>query len=76
MKIGYLRSTARRPTISLLDKQAPDDGLAGAKLAIADNNTTGQFMDQHFELTDAPVRADNDASAALGALVEQGVACC
>ena len=74
VKIGYLRSIARRPTISLLDKQALDDGLAGAKLAIADNNTTGQFMDQHFELTDAPVRADNDASAALGGLVEQGVA--
>ncbi len=74
VKLGYLRSTARRPTISLLDKQAPDDGLAGAKLAIADNNTTGQFMNQRFELLDAPVRADAGAGAALETLVGQGVA--
>jgi len=74
VKLGYIRSTARRPTISLLDKQAPDDGLAGAKLAIADNNTTGQFMNQRFELSDAPVRADEDAAAALETLTGQGVA--
>src|SRR5271168_4809142 len=27
--VGYLRWTERRPTISLLDKPAADDGLAG-----------------------------------------------
>lgn len=74
VKLGYIRSTARRPTISLLDKQAPDDGLAGAKLAIADNNTTGQFMNQRFELSDAPVRADDEVPAALETLAGQGVA--
>ncbi len=74
VKLGYLRSTARRPTISLLDKRAADDGLAGAKLAISDNNTTGRFMDQRFELSDAPVSADEDPSAALDALAGQGVA--
>jgi ABC transporter substrate binding protein (PQQ-dependent alcohol dehydrogenase system) len=74
VKLGYLRSTARRPTISLLDKQAPDDGLAGAKLAIADNNTTGQFMNQRFELSDAPVRADDEVPAALETLAGQGIA--
>jgi ABC transporter substrate binding protein (PQQ-dependent alcohol dehydrogenase system) len=74
VRIGYLRSTTRRPTISLFDKQAADDGLAGAKLAIADNNTTGQFMNQRFELSDAPVRADKDAATALAVLAEQGIA--
>jgi ABC transporter substrate binding protein (PQQ-dependent alcohol dehydrogenase system) len=74
VKLGYLRSTARRPTISLLDKQAPDDGLAGAKLAIADNNTTGQFMNQRFELSDAPVRAEDEVPAALETLAGQGIA--
>ncbi|MBN9560311.1 MAG: ABC transporter substrate-binding protein [Alphaproteobacteria bacterium] len=74
VKLGYIRSTARRPTISLLDKQAPDDGLAGAKLAIADNNTTGQFMNQRFELSDAPVRTDDEVPASLETLVGQGIA--
>ena len=35
----------RSQTISLLDKPPPDDGLAGAKLAISDNNTTGRFIE-------------------------------
>src|SRR6202035_5871139 len=30
--VGYLRWTERRPTISLLEKPAADDGLAGARL--------------------------------------------
>ena len=41
-----------QPTISLLDKMPPDDGLAGAKLAMGDNDTTGRFMNQRFELSD------------------------
>ncbi|HEX4177595.1 MAG TPA: hypothetical protein VHY57_04130, partial [Rhizomicrobium sp.] len=44
--IGYIRSPEELQTISLLDKPPPDDGLAGAKLAISDNNTTGRFMGQ------------------------------
>ena len=49
--VGYLRWTERRPTVSLLDKPAADDGLAGAQLAINDNNTTGRFIGQQFALT-------------------------
>ncbi len=36
--------------LSLLDIAPPDDGVAGAKLAIKDNNTTGRFMNQEFTL--------------------------
>jgi hypothetical protein len=36
--------------LSLLDLPPPDLGIAGAKLAITDNNTTGRFMDQKFNL--------------------------
>lgn len=36
--------------ISLLDLPPPDLGVAGAKLAVADNNTTGRFMNQQFTL--------------------------
>ncbi len=40
----------RPPPLSLLEIPPPDDGVAGAKLAIADNNTTGRFMNQEFAL--------------------------
>ena len=40
----------RLPPLSLLDIAPPDDGVAGAKLAIADNNTTGRFVGQEFAL--------------------------
>ena len=72
-RVGYIRWTEPRPTISLLDKPAPDNGLAGAKLAISDNNTTGRFLDQSYELPDVPVRADDDLAAALAGLADRGV---
>jgi ABC transporter substrate binding protein (PQQ-dependent alcohol dehydrogenase system) len=40
----------RLPPLSLLDQPPPDDGIAGAKLAIEDNNTTGKFLNQEFTL--------------------------
>jgi ABC transporter substrate binding protein (PQQ-dependent alcohol dehydrogenase system) len=74
VRVGYVRWTERRPTISLLDKPPPDDGLAGARLAISDNNTTGRFMNQQFDLSDVSVREDDDPVAALAGLVGQGIA--
>lgn len=38
------------PPLSLLDIPPADNGIAGAKLAISDNNTTGRFMKQEFLL--------------------------
>jgi ABC transporter substrate binding protein (PQQ-dependent alcohol dehydrogenase system) len=38
------------PPLSLLDLPPKDDGLAGARLAIDDNNTTGRFLKQNFAL--------------------------
>ncbi len=73
VRIGYLRWLEPRPTISLLDKPPPDDGLAGARLAMNDNNTTGRFINQQFELSDAPVRADDDPAIILAGLAEHGI---
>jgi ABC transporter substrate binding protein (PQQ-dependent alcohol dehydrogenase system) len=72
--VGYVRWTQPRPTISLLDKPAADDGLAGARLATADNNTTGRFIDQQFELTDVPARGLDELPGALDKMIEQGIA--
>ncbi len=46
IRIGYLRVPEGKSAISLLDVPPPDDGIAGAKLAIQDNNTTGRFLNQ------------------------------
>jgi len=73
VKIGYLRWIERQPYISLTERPAADEGLAGAKLALADDNTTGRLVGQQFELADAKLRPDDDAGAALSQLVAQGV---
>jgi ABC transporter substrate binding protein (PQQ-dependent alcohol dehydrogenase system) len=72
--VGYLRWMERRPTISLLDKPAADDGLAGARLAIVDNNTTGRFVNQQFALIDSPVRDGNDTTGTVAGMATQGIA--
>ena len=47
----YVRQIREKPApLSLLDLPAADEGIAGAKLAIADNNTTGKFLNQSFKL--------------------------
>ena len=73
VQVGYLRWVEPHPTISLLDKPARDNGLAGAKLAIDDNDTTGRFMNQRFQLTDVKLRGDDDPVSALGKLAGQGI---
>jgi ABC transporter substrate binding protein (PQQ-dependent alcohol dehydrogenase system) len=73
LRIGYIRAAEQSQTISLLDKPPRDDGLAGALLAIDDDNTTGRFMGQQFELADSPVRADDEPVAALTALSKNNI---
>jgi ABC transporter substrate binding protein (PQQ-dependent alcohol dehydrogenase system) len=73
IRIGYIRWINPRPTISLLDRPARDNGIAGAKMAIDDNNTTGRFMNQQFELTDRQVRPSDDPVSALNDLTGQAI---
>jgi len=73
IRTGYIRSLARRPTISLADALPPDAGLAGATLATADNTTTGRLLGQSFDLTDLPVRPGADLAAALAQLTGAGI---
>jgi ABC transporter substrate binding protein (PQQ-dependent alcohol dehydrogenase system) len=53
VKIGYLGETVpEREPLSLVEVVAPDKGLAGAKLAIDDNNTTGKFLKHSYVLSE------------------------
>ncbi|WP_315741284.1 ABC transporter substrate-binding protein [Bradyrhizobium sp. SZCCHNR1093] len=66
--IGYLGRASVPQTLSPLDQPAADDGVAGAKLAIEDNNTTGKFLSQRFTLIDRRVKDDEDAAQASNEL--------
>lgn len=74
IKIGYLHGPLSKEKISLIDIPAPNDGLAGAQLAIDDNNTTGSFLGQRFELIESKIGDDDDPTPAVKALADQGVA--
>jgi len=73
VKIGYLWAKPSKVRISLLDIPADNDGLAGAQLAIDDNATTGQFLNQTFVLVDRALPDDASAAEAVKALADQGV---
>ena len=73
VKVGVLRVTHSRETISILDIPAKDDFFAGAKMAMDDNNTTGKFLDQSFSLVDSALAPDDDPLAALNDMLGQGV---
>jgi ABC transporter substrate binding protein (PQQ-dependent alcohol dehydrogenase system) len=71
--IGYLRRAAIKPTLSLVEQPAENDGVAGARLAIEDNNTTGKFLNQHFTLEEVRLREGDDAAKAALALTDRNI---
>src|SRR6516225_12474756 len=73
INIGYLRRAEPKSTLSLIEVPAANDGVAGARLAIDDNNTTGTFLNQQFSLEDVRLAGNADAAAATSTLVERGV---
>jgi ABC transporter substrate binding protein (PQQ-dependent alcohol dehydrogenase system) len=69
--IGYLGHAGVRSTLSLVQQPADNDGIAGARLAIEDNNTTGKFLNQHFTLQEVRLKNDEDVAQAATALAER-----
>ncbi len=72
--IGYLRRAGVKPTLSMVEQPAENDGVAGARLAIDDNNTTGKFLNQHFTLEDFRLKDGDDAAKAAVALADRNIA--
>src|SRR6267142_4487736 len=72
--IGYLHRAGVKPTLSLVEQPAENDGLAGARLAIDDNNTTGKFLNQHFTLEEFRLKDGDDAAKAAVALADRNIA--
>jgi ABC transporter substrate binding protein (PQQ-dependent alcohol dehydrogenase system) len=73
IKIGLLRQAPSRIRISLIDVPAANDGLAGAQLAIEDDNATGRFLNQHYTLIEKTLGDNDDPVAAMNAMADQGV---
>ena len=71
--IAYLNQVVERPPkLSNLDLPPEDQGYAGGRLSIRDNNTTGRFLEQEFVLEEVEVPADGDPKAAFQALLDGG----
>src|SRR5215472_2651948 len=74
VEIGWLSQTVKRSLpLSYLDQPPTDEGIQGARLGIADDNTTGRFTGQSFELVESVAPEDGDAAAAFGGLAAKGV---
>lgn len=69
--VGYLGIAGTRSTLSLVEQPADNDGTAGAKLAIEDNNTTGKFLNQRFTLEEHRIKEGEDPVQAATALAEK-----
>jgi ABC transporter substrate binding protein (PQQ-dependent alcohol dehydrogenase system) len=69
--IGYLRHDRVKETLSLVQQPAANDGVAGARMAIEDNNTTGKFLNQHFTLDEVRLRENDDIVKAATTLAER-----
>lgn len=69
IKIAYLYQERPAPAaLSNLDPFIQNKGQLGAELAISDNNTTGQFTQQKYELNKVLVPVDGDVVKAFSGL--------
>src|SRR5580704_1442450 len=74
VQIGWLsRAVKRTLPLSYLDQPPQDEGAQGARLGIADNETTGHFTGQSFTLTETVVPEDGDVAAGLRELAANGI---
>jgi hypothetical protein len=75
LRIVYLGKAYDEPIpLSLVDKVLTDAGLQGARLAIKDNNKTGRFLGQEFELVEDIVPANGDVAAKAKEVLAEGPA--
>jgi len=69
--IGYLGHAGTRAKLSLVEQPSENDGVAGARLAVDDNNTTGKFLNQHFTLEEVRLKDGDDVAKAATTLADR-----
>jgi len=71
--IGVLRQLREEPAwVTNLTRPPEDEGFAGARLGLRENETTGRIVGQGFKLTEASVPPGEDALPAFERLVAGG----
>ncbi|MBO0758864.1 MAG: ABC transporter substrate-binding protein [Bradyrhizobiaceae bacterium] len=73
VKIAYLGRADRVQTISLVEMPAANNGIAGAQLAVDDNNTTGKFLNESFTIEDVQLKDEDDPAAAITQIADRGI---
>jgi ABC transporter substrate binding protein (PQQ-dependent alcohol dehydrogenase system) len=74
VQIGWLSQEVKRTLpLSYLDQPPRDEGIQGARLGIADDNTTGRFTGQSFALIEAIIPEGGDVAVGLRELAAKGV---
>ena len=75
IKIHYLaKAYDEPPLLSLVDPILTDNGVQGARRAIADNNKSGAFLGQKYELIEDLLPADGDVVAKDKEILSKGPA--
>lgn len=73
LSIAYLsQDQAALPGLPFFLSQPIDAGLQGVRLGIADNNTTGRFTGQSYQLKAIQLPMESDAATAFKLLVAEG----
>jgi ABC transporter substrate binding protein (PQQ-dependent alcohol dehydrogenase system) len=73
VQIGWLSQAIKRTLpLSYLDQPPRDEGVQGARLGIADNDTTGHFTGQSFALVESIVPENGDVAAGFRELTAKG----
>jgi ABC transporter substrate binding protein (PQQ-dependent alcohol dehydrogenase system) len=74
VQVGWLSQAIKRTLpLSYLDQPPEDDGVQGMRLGIADNNTTGHFTGQSFDLVESSAPEGGEVSAAFSDLAAKGI---
>jgi ABC transporter substrate binding protein (PQQ-dependent alcohol dehydrogenase system) len=74
VRIGWLSHPVKRTLpLSYLDQPPQDEGIEGARLGIADNETTGRFTGQSFALVESVISGDGDVVGGVRELAAQGI---
>jgi ABC transporter substrate binding protein (PQQ-dependent alcohol dehydrogenase system) len=71
--IGYIAYAKPAPPLYDLDFPPQDEGLKGAALAMAENNTTGAFTGQEFSIEQAIAQEGESPVEAAKKLTDKGV---
>jgi len=72
IRIAYLgQHIAQKLPSSFMETPQQDDGVAGARVGVADDNTTGRFTAQNFVLDEQLIQGEGDVAATFRKLVEE-----